>query len=146
MKVWDAWSMHMMAKKVTLCISIQKEYSLWHVLGSANSKLPSCRESEFCHSKSGSWAFQYIFPDSSCSRWGERDSSKGQQWLHVRTSVRCDRILWPSFTCFPLRKTRAPRRGAQLMFTQNEGKSWHGGWPVPSSGCRGAFWGSAAKT
>lgn len=49
--------MHIMAKKVTFCISIQKEYSLWHGLGSIHSKPPSCGESEFCHSRNGKLRF-----------------------------------------------------------------------------------------
>lgn len=47
--------MHMTAKKATLCV--RKVYSLWHGLGSIYSKLPSCGESEFCHSRKGKLSF-----------------------------------------------------------------------------------------
>lgn len=131
--------MYVMAKKVTLCISIHKENSLWHGLGIVQPKFPSCRESKLCHPKSKKWSFP-VYPSRLSRQWMGKERFLQEAAVatgKVRTLVRCDGTLWLSFMCLP---SGEPEHQVDVHSWFSYGvKSWHRAWPVPSSCTQKSF-------
>lgn len=135
--------MYVMAKEVTLCISIHKENSLWHGLGMVSQSFPAVGKANFATPRAGSWAFRYIFLGFLSSGWEKRDSSEKQQWLQARTPVRWDGTFCLSFMCLPLGK---PEHQVNVHSWFSRGMESYGARPVPSSVHRRAFLGSTPIT
>lgn len=55
-----------------LCISIHKENSLWHGLGTVYSELPRCGKSKLCHSKSRKLSFP-VYLSRLSQQWLEKE-------------------------------------------------------------------------
>lgn len=112
--------MYVMAKEVTLCISIHKEYSPWHGLGMVYSKLPSCGESKLYHSKRRKLSFPVHLSRLS-QQWMGKE--RFLQEAAVATDKDPYEMGWGSLAfihVFTTRKTGPPSRCAQLIFTWNE--------------------------
>lgn len=112
--------MYVMAKEVTLCISIHKENSLWHGLGTVHSRLSSCGESKLCHFQSRKLSFP-VYLSRLSQQWTGKERFLQEATVAMGKDpceVWCDSLAF--IHVFTFRKTRAPRRCAWLVFTWSE--------------------------